>query len=787
MGLQMESGRIVHVTATPRIPNFTLRATAGIILALTLAVLPGMSPRAVSAHPGQQRNKGIIPALAALTAGLTQAPPSETQVAWETERALEAGATARVIVALWPPAAAADAHIQKQELSRAQNSVLRALSAGEFRPIHRYQTIPGLVGVVTPQGLDSLRRHPDVRAVALDMPVHATLAESAALIRADRVWNDLGLTGAGVNVGILDSGVDLVHPDLSDDIVAQHCFNRGACPPNGTDEGEGAQDENGHGTRVAGVITGRGSTSPRGIAPDAGIVAVRVLDGSGSGWTSDVVAGIDWIVANQADLNVKIINLSLGGGRYSGVCDTQNANTMLYAAAVTAAREAGIITFAASGNSGLTDRMTAPACISGVVSVGSTYDADLGPITWPTCADASTMADQVACFSNSSPTLDLLAPGALIASTGLGGGQASDSGTSISSPHAAAVAALMVQGKPNATPPEIETVLKDTGVPVTDRRNGRVTPRIDALAAVTHVISGHATVSLTIVPTDVHISAGATMTTEVQVDGVSNLYSADFLLTFDPAIVQVVDAEPDTSGEQIAVGALFDERAFLVSRNQVDNTAGVVEFAISLQGPAEPIEGTGAVAAITWQGQAEGRSVLTLGQTQLADPSDDPIPHQVESGTIAVYHNLISGVALLQGRDDHSGTTVFLTEGPCLPADQATDEPAPGMPSVVTDDQGHFEISLPPGGDDRCLWVTRHGYLTGQASSPQGDLGRITLPGGDVIEDDVINIFDLVLVCARYGSDDPAADVNADGVVNIFDLTVVAGNLGQQGPVANWQ
>jgi len=751
------------------------------MLAFTLAILSGAPPRLVLAHPAWQYNKGTTPTQAALTT------EREAQIAQDVEHVLEDGATARVIVALWSPVAYADAHVQKQQLSQAQNNVLNTLSAEDFHPVRRYQTVPGLVGMVTPQGLDSLRRHPDVRAVALDMPVHATLAESVPLIHADQVWNGFGLTGAGINVGVLDSGIDYTHPDLSDDVVAQHCFNHEACPPNGTDEGEDAQDENGHGTHVAGIITGQGDTSPWGIAPDAGIVAVRVLDRSGSGWTSDVVAGIDWIVANQDHLSVRVINLSLGGGRYTGVCDTQDANTMMYAAAIVAAREAGITIFAASGNNGLTDVMMAPACISGVVSVGSTYDADLGPVTWPTCTDTNAVADQVACFSNSGSALDLLAPGALIVSTALGGGQTSEGGTSMSSPHAAAVAALMLQGKPNATPIEIETALKDTGVAVTDRRNGRVTPRIDALGAVAQVVSGHTTISITIVPADTQVPISATTTTEVQVSSVSNLYNAGFRLTFDPIILQVVDADPDTPGAQIAVGALFDGRDYLVTRNQVDNTAGVVEFAISLQDPAESINVAGTVAAVTWQGHSVGQSALTLEQTQLADPGDAPIPHRVENSTVKVYRNPISGVVLLQGRTDHSSTTVFLSEEPCPPAGQATDEPPSGALSVTTDGQGYFEIPPLPSDDAQCLWITRHGYLTGQASSPQGNLGNIVLPGGDVIEDDVINVFDLVLVGARYGSDDPTADVNADGTVDIFDLTIVAGNFGQRGPAVNWQ
>jgi len=190
----------------------------------------------------------------------------------------------------------------------------------------------------------------------------------------------------------------------------------------------------------------------------------------------------------------------------------------------------------------------------------------------------------------------LLAPGARIVSTALGGGRVSKSGTSASTPHAAAVAALIVQGKPDVTPLEIETALKDSGVSVTDQRNGRTTPRVDALAAVTLVLSDHITTSLAVVPDDLQLYAGAATTTVVQVESVSNLYSVDLRLTFDPGVLRVVDVVPDTPGEQIAVGALFDGRDYLVSHNQVDNTAGVVEFAISLQNQAEPISGTGGVA-----------------------------------------------------------------------------------------------------------------------------------------------------------------------------------------------
>ncbi len=400
----------------------------------------------------------------------------------------------RVVVVLRPPLEGADIAAQAKVVAQAQDVVLASIPGADFQPLHRYSVVPGLAGTVTPQGWQALLSNPLVQAVALDLPVQAALGESASVIRADRVWGEFRFTGAGVNVAVLDSGYDPNHPDINDSIVAQHCFNHGTCPPANTNESDSARDENGHGTHVTGIVTGRGVVAPRGIAPDAGIVAVRVLNSAGSGWTSDVVAGIDWVVANQPRLNVRIMNLSLGGGAYSGICDAADANSMLYASAVQAAQRAGIIVFAAAGNGAMADKMMTPACISSVIAVGSTYDANLGAYTWgganPICTDASTAVDQIACTSNSSPALDLLAPGAVITSAGLGGGVSSRSGTSMATPHASAVAALLLQAQPGLSAGQVESILKETGVPITDRRNGRVTPRVDAYAAVQRVTGG---------------------------------------------------------------------------------------------------------------------------------------------------------------------------------------------------------------------------------------------------------------------------------------------------------
>lgn len=371
--------------------------------------------------------------------------------------------------------------------------LLRNVPAGEARIIRQFENLPGAAVEATAAGVAALQQNPDL-LVSEDLPVHAALAQSTAFIRADTARQVFGLSGAGVNVAVLDTGVDALHPDLAGRVVAQACFNHGSgCPVDGS-----APDEQGHGTHVAGIIAGQGASGTPGMAPGAGLAAVRVLDAAGSGYTSDVLAGLDWVVSHGAELNIKIINLSLGGGSYSGVCDTADANTQLYAGAVAAARQAGMAVFAAAGNGGQAEKMLAPACVSGVVAVGNVYDSALGVMTWPGCTDSAVQPGQVACSSNGGAALDVLAPGTLIESSWPGGGTAIKSGTSMAAPHAAGTAALLLEASPEMTPDALESLLKSSGIPVTDPRNGRVTPRIDALAAVEQLIGSATVISGTV-------------------------------------------------------------------------------------------------------------------------------------------------------------------------------------------------------------------------------------------------------------------------------------------------
>jgi subtilisin family serine protease len=292
-----------------------------------------------------------------------------------------------------------------------------------------------------------------------------------------------------VVVAVLDTGIDSDHPDLADDIVAQQCFCTNAdgvtgCCPGGRTEAAGAgaaEDEQGHGTHVAGIITSGGRVAPRGMAPDADIVAVRVLDKTGAAASStQLMKAFDWIISTQPA--VKIVNTSLVFGSFPGSCDSASAFTTALAQAVNTLRARGTLTVSSTGNAANKSETGAPACLSQAIGVGAVYDGNVGTISFG-CTDGSTAGDKITCFSNSSSALDLLAPGAAITSSGLGGGVAGFAGTSQAAPHVAGAVALLLQVKPAATADQLETALKASGRPIVDT-NGISAPRIDVKTAV---------------------------------------------------------------------------------------------------------------------------------------------------------------------------------------------------------------------------------------------------------------------------------------------------------------
>src|SRR5262245_59197687 len=185
---------------------------------------------------------------------------------------------------------------------------------------------------------------------------------------------------------------------------------------------------------------------------------------------------------------VRLVNLSLGSDTlYNSTCDASDANTRADASAIDALRQRGVLVFAASGNDAKSDEIEEPACVSTAVAVGAVYAGIFGQVDWEGCADPLTAADQVTCFSNASPKLDVLAPGAVIDEVpARGGGYDEFDGTSAATPHAVGVAALLLQKRPDLAPQQIVDALK-AGPKVTDSRNGGQFPRVDATDALNYI------------------------------------------------------------------------------------------------------------------------------------------------------------------------------------------------------------------------------------------------------------------------------------------------------------
>jgi serine protease AprX len=318
-----------------------------------------------------------------------------------------------------------------------------AVTAGA-QPVYRYSLVPAVAFTTRPDQIRQLTESPNVDTIWPDLPVYTMLNDSVPIVRAPRVWES-GFTGQDVTVAVVDTGIDVDHPDFEGRIAAVTDFT-----------GEGADDNNGHGTHVASTAAGSGAASDgtyRGVAPDATIVAAKVLRGNGSGQQSDVMAGIEWAV----DQGASVINLSLGGPPTP--CDGTDALSTLVDAAV----EAGAIMAVAAGNSGpgaLT--VGSPGCARKAITVGASV------------SDPANDYDMVADFSSRGPTADgrrkpdLVLPGVGIIAARADGtalGQVVNEyyttlqGTSMATPHAAGMVALLLSANPDLEPDEIKRQL----------------------------------------------------------------------------------------------------------------------------------------------------------------------------------------------------------------------------------------------------------------------------------------------------------------------------------------
>jgi serine protease len=269
-------------------------------------------------------------------------------------------------------------------------------------------------------GGDLVAVEPDTPVAALESADTVTASASNDAVRAQQwaldraafesVWPTT--SGSGVIVAVVDTGVQANHPDLAGQVLPGYQFlHTGSTATSGPTSP--AVDDHGHGTHVAGIIAAvaNNAAGVAGAAPGVKILPVKALSATGGGWDSDVAAGIGWAVANGA----KVVNLSVGGGG-PGLIDV----------AINDAVANGVIVFAAAGNGGAGAAASYPGAGVNAIAVAS---VDSGMTR--------------SSFSNTGGYVDLAAPGGAILSTAMGSGYSTMSGTSMATPYAAALGALV--------------------------------------------------------------------------------------------------------------------------------------------------------------------------------------------------------------------------------------------------------------------------------------------------------------------------------------------------------
>jgi serine protease AprX len=334
----------------------------------------------------------------------------------------------------------------------------------------------GQVAEIPNAALDSLAGHASVNAIRLDRPIQGTMERTAAAVGAKWVRENLDLDGGGVGVAIIDSGVTSWHDDLGSDRVVHFADFVGYQST--------SYDDYGHGTHVAGIIAGSGYDSNgarRGIAPGANLIVLKVLDGEGFGYISNVIAALDYVVEHRAQFNIRVINLSVAAGVYESY--TTDPLTLAAKRAV----EAGVVVVTAAGNLGLNAQrraqyggITAPGNAPWVLTVGASShngtinraDDTMAPFSsrGPSYIDATAKPDVVApgvgieSLADASSFLFATHPSARLWGTVDTATQPylSLTGTSMAAPVVTGTVALMYQANPSLTPNLVKAILQYT-------------------------------------------------------------------------------------------------------------------------------------------------------------------------------------------------------------------------------------------------------------------------------------------------------------------------------------
>lgn len=323
------------------------------------------------------------------------------------------------------------------------------------------QVFKGMSARLTPAQLEALRRDPSVDLIEEEqiysLGARPSSGGTTTVTTQSTPWG-ISKTGAdqsyaqagngsgevtGVRTYVIDTGVDMKNADLNRPLHVNFIADRKNT------------DCNGHGTHVAGTMAAYDNTAAVvGMAPGAPVYGVKVLDCNGSGTTTSVIKGVDWVAANA--ILPAVANMSLGGGASQLLDD-----------AVRAAAARGIVFAIAAGNASADACTASPARMGGVGTPGVLVTA------------ATDVNDLEASFSNHGSCVDIWAPGVAVPSLKLGGGVVSLSGTSMASPHVAGAAALYWARNPSATHGTVTNSLRQMAQPTgTTSRDGRAIYRL---------------------------------------------------------------------------------------------------------------------------------------------------------------------------------------------------------------------------------------------------------------------------------------------------------------------
>ncbi|MFZ3077309.1 MAG: S8 family serine peptidase [Candidatus Aenigmatarchaeota archaeon] len=293
----------------------------------------------------------------------------------------------------------------------------------KFGAVRKKFSIISAVSMSVPASrLEQIARLGSVEKIEKEKIFYIQRLQAIPLIRADSAASDFGINGTNINISILDTGI-YNHAEFQSPnrIILQYDFYNGDT---------NANDDNGHGTHVAGIAAGKGGANGRGVAANASIFAGKVCGASGTCPESAILGGIEWSLNNSA----KIISMSLG--------DSENGCSDAIVMAVDNATEQGVLVVISAGNTGPnSNTISSPACAKRALAVGSVNDSSALSGT----ADNATYFSSRGATNDNRTKPDLAAPGSVITSTYNNGDYADGSGTSMSAPFVSGAAALVME------------------------------------------------------------------------------------------------------------------------------------------------------------------------------------------------------------------------------------------------------------------------------------------------------------------------------------------------------